>query len=255
MYFSFTMEYIIGIDDTDNKESRGTGFHARRMAHLLEKQELAFVKGITRHQLFLHPDIPYTSQNSSAAILLSTSNICKCLNACKEFLTSIAPAGSDIGIACIQKDSHYNNLEKWGYNAKSEILTQKAALQLANRENIFLEGLTGSKDGIIGALAATGLRKSGDDGRFIWLKGIKELREFPEGIYSLSGLIDQTGIDGYHEINNPKTEINLESRIILNNWIRPVLKGNKVILLLEKVNDPDTYEWKNASKDLVRAVS
>lgn len=55
------MRYLIGIDDTDNLESRGTGFRARQLLQRLAEAGFARPLGITRHQLYVHSDIPYTS--------------------------------------------------------------------------------------------------------------------------------------------------------------------------------------------------
>ena len=59
---------LIGIDDTDNLETRGTGFRARQLASGLQASALATTHGITRHQLLVDPRIPYTSHNSSACL-------------------------------------------------------------------------------------------------------------------------------------------------------------------------------------------
>lgn len=56
----------VGLDDTDTKDSRGTGRLARSIALALSTKYHIF--GVTRHQLFVHPDIPFTSHNSSAVI-------------------------------------------------------------------------------------------------------------------------------------------------------------------------------------------
>ena len=63
---------FIGIDDTDNLESRGTGFRVRELAREMRERGLADTKSITRHQLFVSPDIPYTSHNSSACLRVRT---------------------------------------------------------------------------------------------------------------------------------------------------------------------------------------
>ena len=61
--------WLIGLDDTDNLESRGTGFKARQMAEHLERSQTGLIAtSITRHQLLVDPRIPYTSHNSSACI-------------------------------------------------------------------------------------------------------------------------------------------------------------------------------------------
>ena len=60
------MTVYIAIDDTDSLESRGTGRLAREIARVLSEKWSVF--GITRHQLYVHPDILYTSHNSCAVI-------------------------------------------------------------------------------------------------------------------------------------------------------------------------------------------
>ncbi len=60
--------WLLAIDDTDNAESIGTGRLARMLAAHLEEANLFAEPGVTRHQLLVHPDIPYTSHNSAACI-------------------------------------------------------------------------------------------------------------------------------------------------------------------------------------------
>jgi len=45
------MNFLIGVDDTDNLESRGTGHRVRQLANWLAENQLAHPTGITRHQL------------------------------------------------------------------------------------------------------------------------------------------------------------------------------------------------------------
>lgn len=59
------MHIVLCIDDTDNIDSRGTGELATLIADAIEEKGWGSCTGITRHQLFIHPDVPYTSHNSS----------------------------------------------------------------------------------------------------------------------------------------------------------------------------------------------
>ncbi|KUK59679.1 MAG: tRNA(Ile2) 2-agmatinylcytidine synthetase [Methanoculleus marisnigri] len=52
------MTLYLGIDDTDTRESRGTGRLARTIAAELARSYT--VTGVTRHQLFVHPASPPT---------------------------------------------------------------------------------------------------------------------------------------------------------------------------------------------------
>ncbi|MBT3207157.1 MAG: hypothetical protein HN704_01845 [Bacteroidetes bacterium] len=165
------MRILIGIDDTDNKISRGTGFRSRQLGKLIEENKIGFVGSITRHQLFFDSRIPYTSQNSSACLEVFSTEFLKLVKLSREFLIRNSAEGSDAGLAVSIFENINEQIENWGLRAKEEILTQKEAYQIANEKNIYLEGLTGDKDGIIGALAAIALRKTANDGRCIWLKG------------------------------------------------------------------------------------
>ena len=66
------MNIFIGLDDTDNKESRGTGHLARVIAENLAEQYE--VVGVTRHQLLFDPRVPYTAKNSCAAVILNCND-------------------------------------------------------------------------------------------------------------------------------------------------------------------------------------
>jgi hypothetical protein len=68
-----TTQILIGIDDTDNEETHGTGRRARQLGDRLAADGLAEIDGVTRHQLLVDPRIPYTSHNSSACLLARTT--------------------------------------------------------------------------------------------------------------------------------------------------------------------------------------
>ncbi|PLX22090.1 MAG: ABC transporter substrate-binding protein, partial [Marinilabiliales bacterium] len=52
---------FVGLDDTDNKDSRGTGFKSRQLGKLIVEKNLGEVESISRHQLFVHEKIAFTS--------------------------------------------------------------------------------------------------------------------------------------------------------------------------------------------------
>lgn len=247
------MIFLVGIDDTDTLETRGTGFHARQMAAEIEAKGIGKVLGISRHQNFVHPDIKYTSHNSSACLRIEAEDEKKIRELCRDFLLRIAPEGSDVGLCVVSENKVSEPLVKWGLDAKSRILFQEDALKLAYEEQIYLEGLTGTHLGVIGALAAVGLRKFGNDGRFIWLRGKKELREIEAGVYPVDLLKQDFGIEqivdtegNYQEENEP---------VQVHDWFRPILKDNKVTLIVEKQLNNGKHFWQTAGRDYIRANS
>ena len=94
------MTILVGIDDTDNPESRGTGRLARAIAETLTADYPVY--GVTRHQLYVHPDIPYTSHNSCAVIHLETNgnaDIDKIFATVQKVMLADFVKGSDPGLA------------------------------------------------------------------------------------------------------------------------------------------------------------
>ena len=246
------MRLLIGIDDTDNKDSRGTGFKARLLAKLIEDSKLGNVNGVTRHQLFVHESIAYTSQNSSACLDVNSGQEDKIKLFCTRFLKNEAADGSDAGLCISRWDDVSEEIQGWGRRAKMEVLMLEEAKHIAEKENIYLEGFTGTLIGQIGALAAIGLRKSGNDGRFIWLRGTRELRDFNAGAYTALELKQNAGIDRIKALNG--FSIPDEDRINCDGWTRPVLLNNCAVLLVEKINFVD-YEWKTIAKEYIRTIS
>lgn len=124
--------YLIGIDDTDNLTSGGTGNLARQLRKEIAEQNLAQTIGITRHQLHLSPEIPYTSHNSSACIMVETSQ--ELVNAltdyCREYLLLHSEDGSDVGLCIAAWDRVSLTVQAFGKQAKEIVLTQEEAVVL-----------------------------------------------------------------------------------------------------------------------------
>ncbi|MEN8224462.1 MAG: hypothetical protein ABFS05_03795 [Bacteroidota bacterium] len=244
---------LIGIDDTDNADSRGTGFHSRQLAHQLESTGHATVKGITRHQLYVHPAIRYTSQNSSACIEMQTDNLPLVTTLCEDYLIENNAPGSDAGLCILPEKSVNDHIIKWGITAKCEVLHMDDAIAMAREYSVYLKGFSGTHEGIIGALAATGLRAGGNDGRFIWRKGIKELREMKPGIINTQDLLHELQLDAVMTLEGESPSAH--DKIYINDWVRPVLKENKSILIAEKIDTNDEHKWKLATKEVIRNIS
>jgi len=244
-------KYLVGIDDTDNKNSRGTGFLSRQIASMIHKNKLGLVSSISRHQLFVHKSIPYTSQNSSACLCVEAKNIELLQKKVEEYLLENAALGSDVGLAISSIENVNEHVINWGQNAKVKVLRQLEATKLASDNGVFLKGLTGTNDGIIGALAALGLRKSGNDGRCIWLEG-KELREI-EGVYKIRDLFGMININSAMDIEG--NILNESEKIFTGNWLRPVIRNNKITIIAEQSENTLNYDWKVADKEFIKSIS
>jgi len=215
----------IGLDDTDTLESRGTGNLARQIAFELAKNyELI---AVTRHQLLIDPRIPSTAKNSCAAICLSIRNprdqehIFEFVK--KLMLVDFQPS-SDPGV-CLADESCARKLSTFGARTKHEIINQKEARMLAKQAGAHLEGLAGSQDGIIGALAAVGLAASGDDGRYIQIGRSRDLR----GLQTVPTILD-AGIIAVRTLDGAPVETGL----VLSDKLRPARRDSKPVLFVER---------------------
>ena len=167
------MTLYIALDDTDTPESRGTGRLARAIARDLQLSG-CHVAGVSRHQLLVHPDIPYTSHNSCAVIHVENGADADSLfDLVRELMLGDFIPGSDPGLAVAELHDVVPEITGFGLEAKKSVRTQDEALTLAQRSGIRLEGLGGTNGGIIGALAGIGLAASGNDGRFILFRNLR----------------------------------------------------------------------------------
>jgi len=226
------MTLYLGIDDTDTLESRGTGRLARAIAAELARSYT--VTGVTRHQLFVHPSVPYTSHNSSAVIhIQDTGNgiAADVFSAAKEMMLDDFIEGSDPGICVAAVSSIHDGLTRFGLAAKTSIVTQGEARRLAREAKIRLEGLGGTEDGVIGALAGIGLAASGNDGRFVQKGTTRDLR----GVQTVAAIL-ASGVD---RVSTREGAAVSEGTVTLRKFPKPAFIGGNAVLFVEA--DGDTY--------------
>jgi len=244
------MTLLIGIDDTDNRWSKGTGHRARQMGLKLMNAGLADLFCITRHQLLVDKRIPFTSHNSSACLLVNAkADKEEIIIFCRKYLKRAGAFFSDVGLCVAEYEKVHENVVKWGNDAKKIILTKEQAHSLATSEGIHLEGLTGKKIGVIGSLAAVGLRKEGNDGRVLWLNQLRELR----GVHLAGELKKITRIESI--ISMEGTPVEDHENIDLGEWCRPMMKNNKITLITQEDTNNGKCKWKVAPKEHIKSIT
>jgi hypothetical protein len=241
---------LVGIDDTDNLDSPGTGYLSRQLGALIDASGVGRVRDITRHQLLFDRRIPYTSHNSSLCLRVEirSGNTSALADLCRRYLLKHSAEGSDAGLCVAVSSAVPSVVEDFGFKAKREILTQDAARELARRETLQLEGLTGDHGGVIGALAAVGLRKSGRDGRIAWRPGLRET----SGIVTGTHLLTCSGVDAIRHAHSGEP-VDAAAHINIHPWPRSVMIDGQAVLLVEPAgNSDDRFDWQLASKDILR---
>lgn len=244
------MKILVCIDDTDNLESRGTGDLAQMLAALLQRQGWGRCEPITRHQLLVHPDIPYTSHNSSMCFAADIEASCleRYTEQAQVFLSHECAPGSDPGLCIVNRDAveRPGELVDFGVKAKQYVLTKTEAYELARGLNIHLSEHGGTGDGVIGALAGAGLRLSGRDGR---VKG--KLRVGCCGdIISAAGIKEQSIVQTIKNIDG--LEIGDQEKIVLGETVKAVLLEERFTLLVQPVDTHPGAPWQTCSKSYLR---
>jgi hypothetical protein len=160
----------LGIDDTDIIGSPGTNQLARAIVRRLGPVARGAI--VCRHQLFFDPRVPFTSGNGSASIQLPDGDgipRADLLDAVRAEIGAFFVEGSDPGLAIAVHRSA--EIEAFAARAKTEVVSQSDARAVAEGSRCYLEGLGGTNQGIIGALAAIALAAGGNDGRVVHLDG------------------------------------------------------------------------------------
>ena len=218
---------FIGLDDTDNLQSRGTGHLARGIAAALAIDYP--VLGVTRHQLLLDPRVPCTQKNSAAAIALDLNggvDAASLLEQVRALMLADFQPGSDPGlcVACTVPAS----VSEFGRLAQCELVSQDDARALAAQHSLLLHGLGGDEGGVIGALAAVGLAATGEDGRYVLVGRSRELSGMqPVSALLAAGIVAVRTVDG-----QPVTE-----GLVQTDKLRPARRGGRPIAVVEWAGD------------------
>lgn len=221
------MPVYIGIDDTDSLDSIGTGRLARGIAEILNRNYQ--VLSVTRHQFYVHPEIPYTSHNSGAVIHLSDippSGYDRLFELVKSLMKERFVEGSDPGVVLAGSEQIIPVMVTFGLDAKVRVLTQEQARRIANNAGILLEGLGGTEGGVIGALAGIGLAASGSDGRYLQIGTIRDHR----GEQKVEDLLT-IGID---QVMTTEGKILTEGMITILKFPQPLRIMGRAILVVEE---------------------
>jgi hypothetical protein len=222
--------WLVGIDDTDNADSIGTGRLARMLAAHLEGQGLLAGVSVTRHQFLVHPDIPYTSHNSSACIEGTSDGaiLGKLLDAARAFLIDHFHAGANPGLCVCAADAVPEALVVLGRRAQCEVLDLEEFDAEAREAGLALwwGGETGQ--GRIGATCGAALRSRGEDGRFIGLRGIRDL----EGCLRVEEILARSGVE--RVATEEGTSLGPEEVVDTRDWVRPSLRGGRATLVVRR---------------------
>lgn len=217
----------VGIDDTDVVGSPGTNQLARKIVRRLGPVARDVI--VCRHQLFFDPRVPFTSGNGSASIQLPHGHDIPredLIDSVRAEMRAFFVEGSDPGLAV----TTHASADMFGFaaRAKTEIVTQADARRIADGSGCHLEGLGGTNQGIIGALAAVALAAGGDDGRVVHVDGWPWPDPF-SGVQSVAAIRDR----GVADIRTTAGEAFAGDEVDVGKHLRPNWRNGRIVLLVE----------------------
>jgi len=224
----------ICIDDTDEiGYEKSTGQLSEEIQNHIEEKYDKTCSLITRHQLFIHEDIPYTSHNSSMCFTtyLTYEEKEEITKFVIEYIEKYSAPTSQPGI-CIGFEKDLTDIEaliKYGFDAKQKVLTKDEAYEMAKIQNLHLSEHKNDGQGVIGALAGVALRLYGSDGR---VKGnLKISKEY----VSVKELLTNETIDEVQFENGEIVLSNIDIKI--NDKLKRVMLNHKAVVLIKKELD------------------
>jgi hypothetical protein len=217
----------LGIDDTDIVGSPGTNQLARAIVRRLGATARGAI--ICRHQLFFDPRVPYTSGNGSASIQLPRGGemaLVQLLDTVREVMRDWYVDGSDPGLAAAERAS--NEMKAFAARAKREVVRQDDARKVAEQAGCHLEGLGGTNQGIIGALAAVALVDGGNDGRVVHVDDWP----WPDALTGVQPVtaIRERGVD---DIRTVSGEAFTGDAVDVGKHLRPNWRERRMVLFVE----------------------
>jgi hypothetical protein len=240
------MKIFICIDDTDNMESRGTGDLAEQLAAEIRERSWGSCEFVTRHQLLVHPDVPYTSHNSSMCFAadIDAHYLQDLVEHAETFLLKESAPGSDPGLAVAvpERVSDMPAVISFGRRAKQEVLKKQDAYDLASSLGIHLSEHGGTGHGVIGALAGIGLRASGNDGR---IKGWLDIPS-KNGVVSVSDILARFELGGVRTMDGELLGTN--ELIVVGEKPKAVYLEGAPFLMVSPLPAPAEHRWQTSCR-------
>lgn len=244
------MKILVCIDDTDNLESRGTGDLATELAEEIEKRSWGRSSFVTRHQLLVHPDVPYTSHNSSMCFEadIAAEQLQPLIDYASEYLKRESATGSDPGlcVAVVEQLSDPEVVVAFGRKAKAEVLNKKMAYKLAGQLGVHLSEHGGTGQGVVGALAGIGLRLGGNDGR---LKGWLKIRT-ENGLATVGDILMQASLQGVRTMDG--MILDDEELVAVDEKPKAVLVDGGTYLMVSPVSGDAAVRWRTTPRQQLK---
>ncbi len=151
------MKIIVAIDDSRQLDGAKAGETASILTKFIEENGWGKCSIPSRHRLYSHPDTGLKKHNTARSFSadIEEQYLADFIDhACKLVKRTGAP-DTNAGLAVVVPELMENtdDLIDYAYRAKEEIISKAEALEFGKKPGIYLFELSGSGQGVIGALA------------------------------------------------------------------------------------------------------
>ncbi len=219
--------FTVGLDDTGAPDGDGTSRLGRAWARTVEADGFGQSLGVTRHQLWQSLKIRSTGGNRAIAVVIeSDETILDIEDHVVDFVRAHAARRANAAVAVLSRHSDMPHALAFGRRSQQELMKFADAERYASESNVLIRGLGGDRSGMIGALAAAGLRAGGKDGLFIDLTGIRQL----SGRVTAGQIRERSALQ---QIIDQETgeELDRDDLIDTLDWIRPRMVEDHPVLI------------------------
>lgn len=233
------MIFYLGIDDTGQPGKAGTKATALALGLHLQTRKLVRLLHVSAHTLLTVGEISNNRPTHAYCLTLEgeVQRLREIDMESRVYLMHNSAVGANPGFALASREQVNERIINWGKASQSLSLERREALDLARSQGITAAGFNGSGIGVIGALAAVGLRSSGSDGWITWLPGLPDLK----GVMTFSEILHISTFDYVKSLRGRIPDF--RDRIHLGEQVMPLLYNDHTLLLLAPAPRSADWEW------------
>jgi tRNA(Ile2) C34 agmatinyltransferase TiaS len=244
------MKIFVGIDDSRQLDGYKAGETASLLCQAIDGNSWGKSAIPSRHRLYFHTDIACKKHNTARCFSadLKEQYLEEFIEySCKMIKSNLSPdCNTGLAIAVPELMENTDDLIEYAYRVKEGIVSKDEALKFAKKPGLYLFELSGSGKGIIGALAAAGLRSTGNDGQF---RGKLKLGTEEYYIASVREIIEKTYVE---QVKNMDFE-NLDDgeNVRMGEKVKVVLLDNQYTLMVFPT-DIEHPKWQTSTTHMLR---
>ncbi len=244
------MKIFVGIDDSRQLDGYKAGETASWLSKAIEKN--GWGKGAipSRHRLYFHPSIACKKHNTARSFSADLDEpyleafIAYACSMVKSNITLDSNTGLAIAVPELMENP--DDLIEYAYRVKEEIVSKDEALKMAKKPGLYLFELSGNGQGVIGALAAAGLRATGNDGQF---RGKLKLGTGEYYIANVREIIEKTYVE---QVKNMDFEnLGEDDHVRMGEKVKVVLLDDKYTLMVFPT-EIEYPKWQTSTTHMLR---